>query len=164
VAVSKISCPVIEMTQYSFEDQLDGKQRKIEYMGIRYNCTGPGKNKGKNNNPEKITKYYSCGMIQERRNGPWKPDQQKRGTGTEKTEEEEVKQKKGRGGGKLDKKKNTAVIRCGGTLHVIFQRSGNHSFVFGTKLHRWMVGQGGSREPDNWTLMIVIQPNVNWGV
>jgi hypothetical protein len=44
-AVSKISCPVIDMTQYSFEDQLDGKQRKIKYMGIRYNCTGPGKNK-----------------------------------------------------------------------------------------------------------------------
>jgi hypothetical protein len=59
-------------------------------------------------------------MIQEKRNGPWKPDHQKRGTGMKKTEEEEVKQKKGRGGGKLDKKKNTAVIRCGGTLHVIF--------------------------------------------
>jgi hypothetical protein len=59
-------------------------------------------------------------MIQERRNGPWKPDQQKRGTGTKKMEEEEVKQKKGKGRGKLDKKKNTAVIRCGGTLHVIF--------------------------------------------
>ena len=41
-AVSKISCPVIDMTQYSFDDQLDGKQRKIEYMGIRYNYTGPG--------------------------------------------------------------------------------------------------------------------------
>jgi hypothetical protein len=69
-AVSKISCPVIDMTQYSFEDQLDGKQRKIEYMGIRYNCTGPGKDKGKNKNPNKIIKYYSCGMIQERCNGP----------------------------------------------------------------------------------------------
>ncbi len=34
-ALSKISCPVIGMTQYSFEDQLDRKQRKIEYMGIR---------------------------------------------------------------------------------------------------------------------------------
>jgi hypothetical protein len=79
---------VIDLTQYSFDDQLDGKKRKIEYMGIRYNCTGPGKNKGKNNNPNEITKYYSCGMIQERRNGPWKPYQQKRGTGTEKTEEE----------------------------------------------------------------------------
>ncbi len=66
-------------------------------------------------------------MIQERRNCPWKPDQQKRGTGMEKMEEEEVKQKKGRGGGKLDKKKNTAVIRCGDTLHVIFQRGRNHS-------------------------------------
>jgi hypothetical protein len=87
---------------------------------IRYNCTGPGKNKGKNNNPNKIAKYYSCRIIQERCNGPWKPDQQKRGTGMEKTEEEEVKQKKGRGGGKLDKKNNTVVIRCGGTLHVIF--------------------------------------------
>ncbi len=120
MAISKISCPVIDMTQYSFEDQLDGKQRKIEYTKIRYNCTGPGKNKEKNNNPDKITKYYSCRMIQERCNGQWKLDQQKRGTGTEETEEEEVKQKKGRGGGKLDKKKNTAVIRCGGTLHVIF--------------------------------------------
>jgi hypothetical protein len=115
VAVSKISCPVIDMTQYSFEDQLDGKQRKIEYMGIRYNCIGPGKNKGENDNPNKITKYYSFQMIQERRNGPWKPDQQKRGTGMEKTEEDEVKQKKGRGGGKVEKKKNAAIIRCGGT-------------------------------------------------
>jgi hypothetical protein len=105
VTVSKILCPVIDMTQYSFEDQLDGKQRKIERMGIRYNCTGPGKNKGKNNNPNKITKYYSCGMIQERRNGPWKPDQQKRGTRTEKMEEEEVKQKKGRGGGNWIRKR-----------------------------------------------------------
>ncbi len=113
-AVSKISCPVIDMSQYSFEDQLDAKQSKIKYMGIRYNCTGPGKNKGKNNNLNKITKYYSCRMIQERRKGPSKPDQQKRGTGTEK-KEEEVKQKEGRDGGKLDKKKNTAVIRCGGT-------------------------------------------------
>jgi hypothetical protein len=43
------------MTQYYFEDQLDGKRRKIEYMGIRYNCTGPGKNKGKNDNPDKVT-------------------------------------------------------------------------------------------------------------
>jgi hypothetical protein len=126
-AVGKITRPVIDMNQYSFEDQLDGKQRKIKYMGIRYNCTGPRKNKAKNNNPDKITKYFSCGMIQERRNGPWKPDQQKRGTGTEKMEEEEVKQKKGRGGGKLDKKKNTKVIRSGGTLHVIFRRGGHHS-------------------------------------
>jgi hypothetical protein len=139
VAVSMISCPVIDMTQYSFEDQLNGKQRKIEYVGIRYNCTGPGKNKGKNNNLNKIIKCYSCGIIQERRNGPWKPDQQKRCTGTEKAEEEEVKQKRGRGGGKLDKKKNIAIIRCGGTLHVIFQRGGNQSFTFGSKLHRCMV-------------------------
>ena len=27
-----------------------------------------------------------------------------------------------------------------------------------------MVGQGGSREPDNRIPMVVIQPNVNWGV
>ncbi len=47
-AVSKISCPVIDMIHYSFENQLDGKQRKIECMGIRYNCTGTGKSKGKN--------------------------------------------------------------------------------------------------------------------
>jgi hypothetical protein len=105
-AVRKILCPVIDMTQYSFEDQLDGKQRKIKYMGIRYNCTGPGKEKGKNKNPNEIIKYHSCGMIQERHNGPWRPDQQKRGTGTEKTEKkEEVKQKKGRGGGKWRRKR-----------------------------------------------------------
>jgi hypothetical protein len=103
-------------------------------------------------------------MIQERCNSPWKPDQQKRGTGTKKTEEEEVKQKKGRGGEKLDKKKNTAVIRCGGSLHVIFQRGGNHSSIFGSKSHRCMVGQGGNGESDNQILMVVIQPNRNWGV
>ncbi len=34
-AVSKISCPVIDMTEKSFEYQLDGKRRKIKYMGIR---------------------------------------------------------------------------------------------------------------------------------
>jgi hypothetical protein len=72
-------------------------------MGIRYHCTGPGKNKGKNNNLNEIKKYYSCGMIQERCNSPWKPDQQKRGTGTEKMEEEEVNQKKG-GGGRIRKR------------------------------------------------------------
>ncbi len=56
-AVSKISCLVIDMTQYSFEDQLDGKQNIIEYMGIRYNCTGPGKNKWKNENPNEIIEH-----------------------------------------------------------------------------------------------------------
>jgi hypothetical protein len=56
-------------------------------------------------------------------------------------------------------RKNAAVIRCGGTLHVIFSRAGNHSFVFGTT-----VGQGGSGEPDNQVPMVVIQPNMNWGV
>ena len=71
-------------------------------------------------------------MIQERRNGPWKPDQQKRGTGSEKMKEKEVQLKKGRGGGKVDKKKNAAIFRCGGTLHVIFRRARNHSFVFCT--------------------------------
>ena len=30
------------------------------------------------------------------------------------------KQKKQRGGGKVDKKKNAWIIRCGGTLHVIY--------------------------------------------
>jgi hypothetical protein len=81
-----------------------------------------------------------------------------------KTEEEEVKQKKGRGGEKLDKKKNTAVNRCFGTLHMIFQRGRNHSFIFGSKPHRCTVGQGGSGEPDNWIPMAVIQSNRNWGV
>jgi hypothetical protein len=158
--LGKISCPVIDMTQYSFEDQLDGKQRKIKCTGIKYNCIGQGK-KGKNNNLNRITKKYSCEMIQEKRNGPWKLDQQKRGTGTEKTEEEKVKQKKERGGEKLNKKKNSAVIWCGGTLHVFFQRGGNHSFIFGGKPHRCTVGQGGIGEPDNQIPIAVIQQNRN---
>jgi hypothetical protein len=95
-AVSKISCPVIDMTQYSFEDQMDGKGRKIEYMGIRYNATGGSrKGGGKNNNDNEIKRYYSCGMIQESLHGPWIPDQQKRGTGTMKIKEgEEVNRRK----------------------------------------------------------------------
>jgi hypothetical protein len=64
----------------------------------------------------------------------------------------------------VDKKKNAAIIRFGGTLHMIFQRAGNHSFVFGTKPCGCTVGQGLSREPDNWIPMVVIQPNINWGV
>jgi hypothetical protein len=64
-----------------------------------------GEIKGKNNNPNKITKYYTCGMIQERSNGPWKSDQQKRGTGTKKMEDEEVKQRKGGVGGKWIRKR-----------------------------------------------------------
>ncbi len=79
----------------------------------------------------------------------------------EKMKEEEVKQKKGRGEGILDKKKNTAVIGCGGTLHVIFQRGRNHSFIFGSKPHRCTVGQGGSKEPGNRIPMVVIQSNTN---
>ncbi len=47
---------------------------------------------------------------------------------------------------------------------MIFQRGGSHSFVLGTKSHRCTVGQGGSKEPDNWIPMVVIQPNVNLGV
>jgi hypothetical protein len=58
------------------------------------------------------------------------------------------KTEKGRGGGKVDKKKKAAIIRCCGTLHVTYRRNRNHSFVFGTKLHKCMVGQGGSGELD----------------
>ncbi len=64
----------------------------------------------------------------------------------------------------MNKKKNIAVIRCGDTLHVIFQRGKNHSFIFGSKPHRCTVGQGGGEEPDNRIVMVVIQPNRNWGV
>jgi hypothetical protein len=109
----------------------------------------------------KSKKYYSCGMIQERCNGPWKPDQQKRGT--VKMEEEEIKQKKGRGGGKVEKKKTAAIIRCDGTLQVIYRREGNHSFFFG-KPHKCVVGQGGSGEPYTRIPIIVISPNMNWAV
>jgi hypothetical protein len=59
-------------------------------------------------------------MIQERHHGPWKPDQQKRGTGMEKNGGGGGKTEEREGWRKLDKKKNTVVIRCGGTLHVIF--------------------------------------------
>jgi hypothetical protein len=111
------------MTQYSFEDQMDGKQRKIEYMGIRYNSTGGSlKGGGKNNNYNEIKRYYSCSMIQESLHGPWIPDQQKRGTAKMKIKErEEVKQKKMKdGGGIVEKKKTTAMFNCDGTLHVIY--------------------------------------------
>ncbi len=47
---------------------------------------------------------------------------------------------------------------------MIFQRAGNHNFVFGTKSYRCTVELGGSGEPDNRILMVVIQPNINWGV
>jgi hypothetical protein len=78
-------------------------------------------------------------------------------------EGEEVKQKKGRGGEKVEKKNNATIIKCGGTLTVVYRRGGNHTFKIG-KVHKCTVGQGSSREPDNWILMAVIMPNLSWGV
>jgi hypothetical protein len=57
-AVSKIAGAVIDMSQYSYEEQTCGKQRKIEWGGIRHNCTGPKKCDWTNKNlPDEIIKY-----------------------------------------------------------------------------------------------------------
>ncbi len=126
-------------------------------MGIRYNCTGGSrKGGGKNKNDKEIKRCYFCGMIQESLHGPWIPDQQKRGTGTVKIKEgEEVRQKKMNGGGIMEKKKISAMFKCNGTLHVISQRGGNHSFIL-QKPHKCTVGQGERGEPDNRIPMVVI--------
>ena len=79
-------------------------------------------------------------------------------------EGEEVKQKKMKdGGGIVEKKETAAMFKCDGTLHVIYQRGGNHSFII-QKLHKCMVGQGERGEPDNRIPMVVIKPNINWGI
>jgi hypothetical protein len=94
-------------------------------------------------------------------NGKWKHDKQKRGS--VQVERDEVKQKKGRGGEKVEKKNNATIIKCGGTLTVIYQWGGNHTFKIG-KAHKSTVGQGDSRGPDNKIPMAVIMPNISWGV
>ncbi len=135
-------------------------------MGIRYDSTGGSrKGGGKKKNDNEIKRYCSCGMIQESLHGPWIPDQQKRGTRTMKIKEgEEVKQKKLKdGGGIVEKKKTAAMFKCNGTLHVIYQRGGNHSFII-QKPHKCTVGQGERGEPDNQIPMVVIKPNINWGI
>jgi hypothetical protein len=137
-------------------------QRKIEWGGIRYNCMGQKKCDWTNKNPpDEIIKYYSCRMVWEGRNGIWKQDQQKRGS--VKVEGEEVKQKKGRGGEKMEKKNNAKIITCGETLTVVYQRRGLCTFKIG-HLHKCTVGQGGSGGPDNWIPMAVIMPNLSQGV
>ncbi len=63
----------------------------------------------------------------------------------------------------MEKKKTSAMFKCDGTLHVIYQRGGNHSFIV-QKPHKCTVGQGERGEPDNRIPMVVIKPNINWGI
>ena len=86
-------------------------------MGITFNSTGPSKKPPVGNKLDQITKYYSCGMVQDTRNGPWKQYQQKRGTKTTTKEEDSKQQKKGSGGVKREKKiPINGKIKCCGTL------------------------------------------------
>jgi hypothetical protein len=55
------------------------------------------------------------------------------------------------------------MFKCNGTLHVIYRRGGNHSFIV-QKPHKCTVGHGERGEPDNWIPMVVIKPNINWGI
>ena len=90
-SVSRIVCEMEDMTtKYPFHEQVDKNWRSnVIFMGITYNSTGPSKKPPVENIPDQITKYYSCGMVQDTRNGPWKQYQQKRGTKTATNEEGE---------------------------------------------------------------------------
>jgi hypothetical protein len=105
-------------------------------------------------------------MVQETRNGPWKQDQQKRGTETT-TKQEDIKctKKGGNGGGiKCEKKLPTSSkTRCSGTLIAKYRKFGRHSFVI-NKAHKCQSGQVCSGEPDNRIPMVVITPNISWDV
>ena len=102
-------------TKYPFDEQVDKKWRsKVTFMG--YTSSGPSKKPPVGNIPDQITKYYSCGMVQDTRNGPRKQYQQKRGTETATKEENAKQQKKGSGGVKREKKiPISGKIKCCGT-------------------------------------------------
>ena len=130
--------------EYPFEEQLDKKWRsKVSFMGITYNSTGPAKKPAVEKQVDEVTKYYSCGMVQETRNGPWKQDQQKRGTETTtKQEDSKFTKKGGNGGGSKPVKKlpTSSKMRCSGTLITTYQRFGRHSFTI-KKAHKCKSGQ-----------------------
>ena len=159
---------VEDMTKkYPFDEQVDKKWRsKVTFMGITYNSTGPAKKPAVEKQVNEVTKYYSCGMVQETRNGPWKPSQQKRGTETTtKEEERKLTKKVGNGGGSKREKKLpiSSKMRCSGTLIATYRRFGRHSFTI-KKAHMCNSGQVCSGEPDNRIPMVVITPNVSWDV
>ena len=153
--------------KYLFDEQVDKKWRsKVTFMGITYNSTGPAKKPAVEKQVDEVTKYYSCGMVQETRNGPWKPSQQKRGTETTtKEEERKLTKKVGNGGGSKREKKLpiSSKMRCSGTLIATYRRFGRHSFTI-KKAHMCNSGQVCSGEPDNRIPMVVITPNVSWDV
>jgi hypothetical protein len=151
--------------KYPFDEQVDKKWRsKVTFLGITYNSTGPAKKPAKQ--VDEVTKYYSCGMVQETRNGPWKQDQQKRGTETT-TKQEDIKctKKGGNGGGiKCEKKLTTSSkMKCSGTLIATYRRFGRHSYTI-SRAHKCQSGQVCSGELDNRIPMVVITPNVSWDV
>jgi hypothetical protein len=108
-------------------------------------------------------------MVQETRNGPWKQDQQPRGTATTTIKQEDGKymKKGGNGGGSKRERKlpTSRKMRCSGTLIATYRRFGfgRHSFTI-RKPHMCKSGQVCSGEPDNRIPMVVITPNISWDV
>ena len=152
-------------TKYPFDEQLVKWRSKVTFMGVTYNSTGPSKKPAVGDKLDEVTKYYTCGMVQETWNGPWKQDQQKRGTKTTTKQEDSKHQINGIGKNKRREKKVSisSKIRCCGTLIAKYRRFGRHTFTIKTA-HKCKLGHVCSGETDNRIPMVVIAPNISWDV
>jgi hypothetical protein len=84
-------------------------------MGVTYNSTGPSKKPTVGEKMDEVTKYYTCGMVQDSPHGLWRQDQQERGTKTTIKEEDSKQQKKGSVKQEI-KRPISSKIKCCGTL------------------------------------------------
>ena len=151
--------------KYPFDDQLKKWRSKVSFMGITYNSTGPAKKPAVESQLNEVTKYYSCGMVQETRNGPWKPSQKQRGTTTIKQEDSKLTKKGGKGRGMKCETKHpiSTKMKCSGTLIATYRRLGRHTFNI-NKAHKCQSRDLCSGEPDTRIPMVVITPNISWDV
>ncbi len=148
-------------TRFEFEEQLRRPQMKVEYEGKPYNCTKCG-NLSNTTTICEIKKNYKCAIVRGRgANAEWRRDQEKRGARVKKAEKEEQEWFK-----VLDKKRavvNEDLLKCAGTLRVIFWNDGQHTFSIINGHMCMMDGEwSDGKEMDERLSMTVVAPSIHW--
>jgi hypothetical protein len=149
-------------TRFEFEEQLRRPRMKIEYGGKPYNCTKCS-NLRNTTTICKINKNYKCPMVRGRgANAEWILDQEKRGTRVKKAEKEEDKN-----GLKSSTRKreveNEDLLKCAGTLRVIFWNNGQHTSSIINGHTCMMDGEwSDGKEKDERLPMTVVAPSIHW--
>ncbi len=148
--------------RFEFEEQLRRPRMKIEYGGKPYNCTKCGILSNTTTICE-VKKNYKCAMVRGRgANAEWRHDQVKRGARVKKAEKEEDKN-----GSKTSTKKWTVVnedlLKCAGTLRVIFWNDRQHTFSIINGHTCMMDGEwSDGKKKDERLSITVVAPSIYW--